>query len=41
MKADGFAAPTTKVELAAFLNDKCGNPAGVAALIDVTQPDSE
>jgi len=41
MKADGFAAPTTKVELAAFLKDKCGNPAGVAALIDVTQPDSE
>ncbi len=41
MKADGFAAPTTKVELAAYLKDKCGNPAGVEALIDVTQPDSE
>ena len=41
MKADGFAAPTTKIELATFLKDKCGNPAGVEALINVTQPDSE
>jgi len=37
MKGAGFGVPTTKAELTTFLESKCGNPAGVADLINVTQ----